>query len=90
MSFLTQPMFSIPSAGMCTVVSLFGTIVLAVFAFMFDNNYEAVMGSKKDPEDGHAVARTLYISALVYACLVVFCGCQTGLGARRSRGAISI
>ncbi|KZO94908.1 hypothetical protein CALVIDRAFT_538672 [Calocera viscosa TUFC12733] len=90
MSFLTQPMFGVTNAGMCTVISIFGAVILAAFGWMFDHNYEAVMGSTRDPEDGHAVAKTLYVAALVYAALVVFCSCQMGLGVRKSRGAISI
>jgi len=75
---------------MCTVISLFGALMLVIFAWAFDHNYEAVMGSTNDPEDGHAVAQTLYVSALVYAALVVFCSCQVGLNRRQARGAISI
>jgi hypothetical protein len=33
-------------------------------------------GSTHDPEDPSAVARVCYISAMVYAAFIAFCGCQ--------------
>lgn len=34
------------------------------------------MGKSEDPEDGHAVAKTCYVAAVMYAVLVAFCSCQ--------------
>lgn len=33
-------------------------------------------GSTHDPKDPSAVARVCYISAMVYAAFIAFCGCQ--------------
>ena len=38
--------------------------------------FDALMGSTKDPVDGHAVAKTCYSAAMIYAVLIAFCGCQ--------------
>ncbi|KAE8211251.1 hypothetical protein CF327_g4974 [Tilletia walkeri] len=72
-------------AGCCTILSLFGVLILAVFGYGFSNNWEAFCGSTKDVEDCPAVGATCYAAALVYAGFVVFCGCQLGVARRYSR-----
>jgi len=74
-----------PSAGCCTVLSIFGILILSVFGYGFTHNWEALMGSEEDPKDGAAVGTTCYIAALIYAAFVAFCGCQLGVHRRYSR-----
>ncbi|KAG8967588.1 hypothetical protein FRC03_009713 [Tulasnella sp. 419] len=85
-----KPFFSAFNASFCTVVSFFGAIILAVFGYGFSHNWEAVMGSTNDPEDGAAVARTCYLAAVAYIALGVFCGCQVGMHVRKPRGEIQL
>ncbi|PWN99125.1 hypothetical protein FA09DRAFT_329067 [Tilletiopsis washingtonensis] len=74
-------------AGCCTVLSLFGVLILAIIGLGFASNWEAFMGSTGDPADGAAVATTCYVAALVFAGFAFFCGCQLG-HARYSRIAL--
>jgi ribonuclease kappa len=50
-----------------------------------------MMGMEDDPEDGAAVAASIFIAVAVYAGFFVFCGLQAWLNIRASRrGAISL
>ncbi|UZJ52244.1 hypothetical protein CBS101457_001564 [Exobasidium rhododendri] len=81
----TRPLVPVGLAGCCTVLSIMGILILTVFGYGFSHNWEALMGSTEDPEDGAAVGRTCYIAALVYGAFVGFCGCQLGVHRRYSR-----
>ncbi|CED85572.1 hypothetical protein [Phaffia rhodozyma] len=84
-----RPVVSAPLAGCCSVLSVFGVIILCAvlpFGWFFDHNVEALMGSTKDPLDGHAVAVTCYTAAIIYVAFIVFCGCQMGIHNRYPRG----
>lgn len=35
-----------------------------------------MVGKITDPEDGKAVAKTLFGAVVVYICFLLFCGCQ--------------
>ena len=72
-------------ASFCTIVSVAGVIVLAIFGYGFSHNWPALMGSKKNPENGAAVGMTCYMSALVYAVFVAFCGLQLNANRRYQR-----
>ncbi|EEH46112.2 uncharacterized protein PADG_02262 [Paracoccidioides brasiliensis Pb18] len=55
------------------------------------NNHHSVTGSTKDPENGPAVAASIFTAVAVYAFFMVFCGIQAFLHVRSSRrGAISL
>lgn len=76
---------STTNAWFCTVLSAFGVVILSVIAHLFNTNHESMMGSINDPEDGAAVARTVYLAALVYLVFFVFCGFQAYLAGRKPR-----
>lgn len=73
------------TASCCTVVSVFGAVILAIFGYGFQHNWPALMGSTEDPKDGLAVGQTCYIAALIYIAFIAFCGCQLGVHRRYSR-----
>ncbi|CCE64818.1 hypothetical protein TPHA_0I03170 [Tetrapisispora phaffii CBS 4417] len=78
-----QPIVSGGSAWFCTVLSAFGVVILSVIAHLFKTNHESFVGSINDPEDGPAVAHTVYLAALVYLGFFVFCGFQIYLIKRK-------
>ncbi|KAN0062406.1 hypothetical protein ACQY0O_005289 [Thecaphora frezii] len=80
-----RPVVSTPLASCCTVVSLFGVVILGIFGYGFAHDWPALMGSTHDPADGQAVATTCYVAALVYAAFVGFCSCQVGVNRRYAR-----
>ncbi|KAF8603522.1 hypothetical protein BDV93DRAFT_523292 [Ceratobasidium sp. AG-I] len=80
------PVVSAMSASACTVISVFGVVILTVMGYGFSNNWPALMGSVHDPKNGAAVGSTCYAAAVIYAAMIAFCGCQLGLHKRKSRG----
>ncbi|ODQ62153.1 hypothetical protein WICANDRAFT_60219 [Wickerhamomyces anomalus NRRL Y-366-8] len=72
-------------AWFCTVLSAFGVVILSFIGYLFSINHESMMGSVNDPEDGKAVAHTVFIAALVYLGFFVFCGSQILVYKRQSR-----
>lgn len=64
------------AAYFCIVTSAFGVVILAVLGLGFSQDWEPLMGQTSDPEDKDAVARTLFITAGVFAAFLAFCGCQ--------------
>ncbi|CAI4824948.1 CFA_G0056800.mRNA.1.CDS.1 [Saccharomyces cerevisiae] len=79
-----RPVVSTGKAWCCTVLSAFGVVILSVIAHLFNTNHESFVGSINDPEDGPAVAHTVYLAALVYLVFFVFCGFQVYLARRKS------
>ncbi|SAM81138.1 uncharacterized protein UBRO_02763 [Ustilago bromivora] len=80
-----RPLVGSGLASCCTIVSIFGAVILAIFGYGFQHNWPALMGSTEDPEDGNAVGTTCYIAALIYIAFIAFCGCQLGVHRRYSR-----
>ncbi|CAO1630992.1 unnamed protein product [Sympodiomycopsis kandeliae] len=80
-----RPVVPVGLAGCCTVLSIFGVLILSIIGYGFSHDWEAFMGSRDDPADGQAVATTCYVAALVYAAFILFCGCQLGAARRYSR-----
>ncbi|KAF8334956.1 uncharacterized protein EI90DRAFT_2914434 [Cantharellus anzutake] len=78
MALSVRPVVEAGNAVMCTVISVFGVLILSsgFLGYGFDHHWEALMGSTADPENGAAAARLCYHAAIVYAVLVAFCGCQ--------------
>lgn len=62
------------AAWFCTILSVFAVIILSVIALLFKTNSESMMGSVNDPEDGAAVARTVFGAVIVYGLFFLFCG----------------
>ncbi|CAI4860792.1 BDN_1c_G0056440.mRNA.1.CDS.1 [Saccharomyces cerevisiae] len=78
-----RPVVSTGKAWCCTILSAFGVVILSVIAHLFNTNHESFVGSINDPEDGPAVAHTVYLAALVYLVFFVFCGFQVYLARRK-------
>lgn len=67
---------SLGNAYFCTVLLAFGIVILLVIGYLFKIGHELMMGLINDPEDGAAVAKTVFTAVLVYLAFFVFCGCQ--------------
>ncbi|ESW99575.1 putative membrane protein [Ogataea parapolymorpha DL-1] len=71
-----KPVVSSGSAWACTLISAFGIVILSIIGALFYNNHETMMGSINDPEDGKAVAKTVFGAVGLYVLFFLFCGCQ--------------
>ena len=80
-----KPVVSTFQAYCCFVTSAFGIAILSVIGYLFQTNSELFMGSINDPEDGPAVAKTVFGAVFVYMAFFVFCGLQILLIKRQSR-----
>jgi hypothetical protein len=49
------------------VMSVFAIVILSVIGILFKTNHHSMMGSKDDPDDGAAVAVTVFSAVIVYA-----------------------
>ncbi|KAJ5833325.1 hypothetical protein N7474_001636 [Penicillium riverlandense] len=86
-----KPIVSALNAWSCVVISLFAIIILSVLGSLFNSNNHAYTGSEGEPEDGTAVAASIYTAVFVYCGFFVFCAFQAYLHVRESRGgAISL
>ncbi|CDM35771.1 hypothetical protein DTO013E5_9242 [Penicillium roqueforti] len=86
-----KPVVSALNAWSCVIISAFAIIILSVLGSLYSSNNHAYTGSEGEPEDGPAVAASIYIAVMVYAGFFVFCGLQAYLHMRDSRGgAISL
>jgi hypothetical protein len=50
-----------------TVLSIFGIIILSVIGGLYRSGHEEFGGSTSDPEDGKAVAGTVFTAVIIYA-----------------------
>ncbi|KAF8463644.1 hypothetical protein BDZ91DRAFT_698266 [Kalaharituber pfeilii] len=71
-----KPLVSAGNAWMCTVTSIFAIVILSVIGSLFRSGHESMMGSINDPEDGKAVANTVFSAVVLYIVMLLFCGCQ--------------
>ncbi|KAH7031646.1 uncharacterized protein B0I36DRAFT_363308 [Microdochium trichocladiopsis] len=86
-----KPVVSSMQAWSCVVISAFAIVILSFLATFFARSHEELVGSTKDPEDGPAVASTIWTAVIIYAVFLVFCGLQGYLHVRESRrGAIAL
>ncbi|KAJ5099365.1 hypothetical protein N7532_006366 [Penicillium argentinense] len=86
-----KPVVSALNAWSCVVISLFAIVILSVLGSLFGSNNHAYTGTEGEPEDGAAVAASIYTAVIIYAGFFVFCGFQAYLHLRGSRGgAISL
>lgn len=84
----THGMKAVVSSGQayfCTVLSTFAIVILSVLGYLFKTNHESMMGSVNDPEDGAAVAGTIFGAVFVYLAFFLFCGCQVLVIQRQDR-----
>jgi hypothetical protein len=68
------------------VLSAFGIIILSFIAHLFNINHESMVGSINDPEDGKAVAKTVWGAVLVYVAFFAFCASQIIVYKRNAAG----
>ncbi|KAL0939336.1 uncharacterized protein CTRU02_205946 [Colletotrichum truncatum] len=88
---IMKPVVSAMQAWQCTVISVFAIIILGVLSILFNKNHPELVGGTDDPENGPAVASTLFVAVLVYIGFFVFCGLQGLLHIRENRrGAIAL
>lgn len=80
-----KPVVSTGKAYFCTILSTFAVVILSVIGYLFKTGHESMMGSINDPEDGDAVAKTVFNAVFVYLAFFVFCGCQVFLIRRENR-----
>ncbi|KAJ5461254.1 uncharacterized protein N7458_002806 [Penicillium daleae] len=86
-----KPVVSALNAWSCVVISIFAIVILSVLGSLYGSNNHSFTGSEGDPEDGPAVAASIYAAVIVYAGFFVFCGFQAYLHMRDNRGgAISL
>ncbi|KAH7171008.1 hypothetical protein EDB81DRAFT_877019 [Dactylonectria macrodidyma] len=86
-----KPVVSAFNAWSCTVLSVFAIVILGVIAILFHSGHEEFVGGKEDPEDGKAVAGTIFTAVIVYVGFFICCGIQGLLHTRESRrGAIAL
>ena len=50
-----------------TIISIFAVVILSILGSLFSRNHHMVMGSDEDPENGGAVAASIFIAVAVYA-----------------------
>lgn len=72
-------------AYFCTILSTFAIVILSFIGYLFQTGHESMMGSIEDPEDGAAVAKTVFGAVFVYLAFFVFCGLQVVLIRRQDR-----
>ncbi|KAJ6130216.1 hypothetical protein N7512_002996 [Penicillium capsulatum] len=60
---MNSDLFSLPSV----VISLFAIVILSVLGSLFHSNNHAYTGTEGEPEDGPAVAASIYVAVIVYA-----------------------
>ncbi|KAL6926620.1 hypothetical protein ACO0SA_004644 [Hanseniaspora valbyensis] len=83
-----KPVVGQGKAWFCTVVSIFGCIILSVLGHLYNSGHEEFVGhSVNDPtfEQGVLIAKTIFTTALVYLCLVLFCGSQIYLHNKKDK-----
>ncbi|KAL4928716.1 uncharacterized protein BDV17DRAFT_263353 [Aspergillus undulatus] len=86
-----KPVVSVMNAWSCVVISLFAIVILSVLGSLFKAEHHGFTGSEGEPEDGGAVAASIFTAVIVYAGFFVFCAFQAYLHMRASRGgAISL
>ncbi|POR36548.1 Uncharacterized protein TPAR_03260 [Tolypocladium paradoxum] len=86
-----KPVVSAMHAWSCTVISVFAIVILGILGGLYSAGHEEFVGGRDDPEDGKAVAGTIFTAVVVYAAFLVFCGLQGLLHVRENqRGAIAL
>ncbi|RHZ71695.1 hypothetical protein CDV55_108100 [Aspergillus turcosus] len=86
-----KPVVSVLNAWSCVVISAFAIVILSVLGSLYKSEHHGFVGSETDPEDGGAVAASIFTAVIIYACFFVFCAFQAYLHMRSRRGgAISL
>ncbi|KJK62204.1 Histidine biosynthesis protein [Aspergillus parasiticus SU-1] len=89
--FDMKPVVSVLNAWSCAIISLFAIVILSVLGSLYKREHHGFTGSEGEPEDGAAVAASIFTAVFVYAAFFVFCSFQAYLHVRNRRGgAISL
>ncbi|CAO3598373.1 unnamed protein product [Absidia cylindrospora] len=78
------------NAVCCSILSVFGIIFLVSLGFAFDSRVEVLTEFVSDPDDPEATAKACFSAAIVYACFLGFCSCQTLVHRYNSRNQIQL
>ncbi|KAI9299422.1 hypothetical protein BJ944DRAFT_245271 [Cunninghamella echinulata] len=78
------------NAVCCSILSFFGIIFLSVLGLAFDAKVEVLTEFTSDPDDPHATAKACFTAAIVYACFLAFCSCQSLVHRYNSRNQIQL
>ncbi|ORZ00683.1 hypothetical protein BCR43DRAFT_485631 [Syncephalastrum racemosum] len=78
------------AATCCSLLSVFGIIFLVLLGMAFDAKVEVLTEFTDDPDDPHAIASSCFTAAIVYACFLGFCGCQSLVHKYNSRNQIQL
>ncbi|KAJ5874608.1 uncharacterized protein N7529_003038 [Penicillium soppii] len=62
-----KPVVSALNAWSCVIISLFAIVILSVLGSLYGSNNTSFTGSEGEPEDGPAVAASIYTAVIVYA-----------------------
>ncbi|KAH8913913.1 hypothetical protein BT69DRAFT_1358657 [Atractiella rhizophila] len=76
MAIQIKPLVPGGLASCYSIFSIFGILFFVFIGLAFDNGADVLLDSEESPPDGHAVAKTCYGAAVVYAVLMGFCACQ--------------
>ncbi|CAC9885344.1 unnamed protein product [Aureobasidium pullulans] len=61
-----KPVVSAFNAWTCVVISVFAIVILSIIGALFKTNNHSLMGSEEDPEDGAAVAASVFGAVAIY------------------------
>ncbi|CAI7578125.1 unnamed protein product [Penicillium bialowiezense] len=61
-----KPVVSALNAWSCVIISLFAIVILSVLGSLYGSNSPSFTGSEGEPEDGPAVAASIYTAVIVY------------------------
>ncbi|PKY05413.1 hypothetical protein P168DRAFT_325769 [Aspergillus campestris IBT 28561] len=81
-----KPVVSLLNAWSCVVISLFAIVILSVLGSLYQNDHHGFTGSEGEPEDGGAVAASIFTAVFIYIAFFVFCAFQAYLHVRARRG----
>ncbi|KIW79070.1 hypothetical protein Z517_08910 [Fonsecaea pedrosoi CBS 271.37] len=70
-----KPVVSALNAWSCTVLSVFAIVILSIIGSLFARDHHMMMGLEEDPEDGGAVAASIFIAVAVYAVSLSLLNC---------------
>ncbi|KAG0241094.1 hypothetical protein B0O80DRAFT_451412 [Mortierella sp. GBAus27b] len=85
-----KPIFSAGNATCCSILSVFGVIILGTLSFLFSIPAESLTHTTSDPENPAEVAKVCLYATFFYAFMIFFCGCQSWLNKREERAQIQL
>ncbi|KAG2017148.1 hypothetical protein GB937_005746 [Aspergillus fischeri] len=62
-----KPVVSVLNAWSCVVISAFAIVILSILGSLYKSEHHGFVGSESDPEDGGAVAASIFTAVVIYA-----------------------